>query len=469
MSDPTRVKEVFFSALDLDTDELDEWLPVVCGGDAELEAEVRSLLEHHQTRSLLLSSTPPSGPTPSHPTTVPTERYRRLDELGAGGFGRVVRCFDRKLRRTVAAKEARPGKRELADHLLHEARLLAYLDHPGVVPVFDVDAGEGMAYTMKVLAGESLEDRLCDLEDQGLRMPISEAVRIVARVSETMANAHAKGVMHLDLKPANVMLEAYGRVSVIDWGISRFFDVRDYQQHLEAGGEPTAGVVANDGPSAGTPAYMPAEQFGMGTAPLGPRADVYSVGTMLFEMLSGQLPFARAPHVAALALQKANNPAPDPAPLRPGIPQRLGLLCQRMMAPTPDGRPGSFDEVLDALSSLGEFGAALEVMELADGELLFREGDEGETAYQIVAGALEVSIERDGASTVLATRQAGDLIGELALLSKRPRTATVRAVGPTRVRPLDWPGLEAELEKVDPLVGRLLRALSDKLVEATGA
>ncbi|MCP4807656.1 MAG: protein kinase, partial [Proteobacteria bacterium] len=445
----------------------DGFLAEACDDDDELEAEIRSLLDHHTARSLVL--TDPTADVPrAEPRLeeLPDERYRVLDLLGEGGFGEVVRCFDTRLRRTVAAKQTRAGRASMADLLLHEARLLAYLDHPGVVPVYDVHPGQDAAYTMKVLDGDTLKRRLDGHRARRDLPTVPEAIRIVSRIAETMANAHAKGVMHLDLKPSNVMLQPYGQVSVIDWGIARFFEPSLYDAWLGEADEPPAQLPENTHGGAGTPGYMPPEQFAESDTPLGPPADVYAVGTMLFELLTGRRPFYESPNLAVLLTRKAREDPPLVSLRRPDVPERLEDICRRMLARDPAERPASFEVVLDELAALNDFSRAGATVRLVDGQVLFHVGEPGGVAFHILQGAVSVRVEREGREVQVATRHAGDIIGELSVLSETPRTATVVAVGPTLVRALDWEALEAEIEKVHPMIGRLLRTLSDKLVEA---
>lgn len=458
-----QVRALFFEAVDRP----EEAAALLDAADPAVAAEVRSLLGHHDDAPLVASQSLDLDAATARLETVPElqgSRYRALSRLGRGGFGDVVRVFDRRLRRVVASKQARPELEEL-DHLLtEEARLLAYLDHPGVVPVYDVQPGTG--YTMKVLTGGSLKERLATLRAEGAKMPVGEAVRILSRVAETLANAHSKGVLHLDVKPANVMLEPFGHVGLIDWGIARFFDHERYAAFLRDAGEAVDEPAADD-VVAGTPVYMPPEQFVPDRAALTPAADVYAAGCLLFEALSGERPFPSGTDPTVLLVRKGSEDPRDVRELRPDVPARLADLCTRMRARRPEHRPQGFDEVLAELASLADVGGGAPSQVLEAGETLFSEGDAGGVAYWIEAGALEVVVWRNGQHEPIAVRRAGETIGELSVLSKTPRSATVVASERTVVRALDWAGLEAELGKVNPMIGRLLRSLSDRLVEAT--
>lgn len=470
--DRQRVREIFFEAMERPPDERPAYVDEACGDSDDLRSEVASLLAHHDDTPLLeepevepFAALPTllSGPPSARFGKQDAPRYRTLGELGAGGFGEVVRRFDRSLRRVVACKSPHHGETACVAALLSEARLLAYLDHPGVVQVYDLREDEtGVSYTMELLEGESLSQRLGGLGSATRQMPISEALRITSRVCETVANAHDKGVLHLDIKPANVMLQPYGQVSLIDWGMARFYDPEPYRSHLARSGETCAHALEGGGLSGGTPGYMPPEQFDP-SASLGPAADIYAIGTLLFELLSGRRPFEEHERGPGLRAEKLRG-APSVRDARSEVSERLAGVCARMLAPSPDDRPATLDEVLDDLAALTDIGGGTQLVRLAPGEQLFEQGAASTTAYLIVAGELEIVVDYQ----VVAKRRAGDVVGELAMLSRGPRSATVRAGSTTTVvRAIDWAALEDELSKVDPLVGHLLRNLSDKLVETT--
>ncbi len=150
--------------------------------------------------------------------------------------------------------------------------------------------------------------------------------------------------------------------------------------------------------------------------------------------------------------------------LRPELPEALLTLCERMLAVSSEDRPRDFEAVGAVLAALSDVGSGGALVTLAPDELLFEQGEVGDRAYQIVEGQLEVLVREQR----VAVRGPGDIVGELALISHRPRTATLRALEPVVLRAVDWAAVEAELAKVDPMVGRLLRSVSAKLVEESG-
>jgi hypothetical protein len=462
--DSQRIREIFIEVLQVPRNEQGAVLDELCGTDESLRTEVESLLDHHDDAPLVEPGDGLQGIfEPAKTARSTASRYRELGEIGAGGFGVVVQRFDRSLRRVVASKSPMVSGEAHDSALLREARLLAYLDHPGVVQVFDLSEGESeVSYTMELLEGTCLTQQLADLRNANRLMPVSEALRIVSRVSETVANAHAKGLLHLDIKPSNVMLQSFGHVSLLDWGMARFFDLNPYQEYLRRAGEIENADVHSGEVVGGTPAYMPPEQFDP-KFELSPTADIYALGTLLFELLTGVTPFEVCDDDWEALRSKKMLGAPGVRERRPELSERLAAVCAAMLAPSPQDRPASVSAILEDLAALSDVGSGTELLPLASGEVLFEQGADGTTAYQVLSGELEILVDGE----TIAKRKAGDIIGELAMLSRAKRSATVRASSPTTVRAIDWATVEDELSKVDPLIGRLLRKLSDKLIETT--
>ena len=164
-------------------------------------------------------------------------RYRFLSTLGEGNFGTVHRCFDTYLNRVTARKALLDISKAKSDHLhalIREARLISYLEHPGVISIYDGLLGEDglFCYTMKQIEGDSLEDRLESYESQERRFPLARCVNIFRKICETLAYVHDKGVIHLDLKPQNIMLGTYGEVLVVDWGTAQLHEATKYHEYL---------------------------------------------------------------------------------------------------------------------------------------------------------------------------------------------------------------------------------------------
>jgi hypothetical protein len=199
------------------------------------------------------------------------QRYEIREDIGRGGMGVVFRAVDRELEREVAVKVLHTGRPGLAERLRQEARILGRLEHPGIVPIHDIgtlDDGR-LFYVMKLVRGERL-DRYAA---RGLAL--TERLRIVDRLCDAVAFAHAHGVIHRDLKPENVMIGAFGEVLVLDWGVAK---VREQMLPLDAGRP--LGIGTQHGTVLGTPGYMAPEQAA-GVGHVDERADVYAIGRIL--------------------------------------------------------------------------------------------------------------------------------------------------------------------------------------------
>lgn len=228
-------------------------------------------------------------------------RYQLVDKLGQGGMGGVYRVEDTALERRVALKVigVADSGGDLAARLLREARVIAQLEHPGIVPVHDVGTlPDGRVfYTMKLVQGSRLDEHVARLGS------IADRLRVFEKICEAVSFAHAQGVLHRDLKPQNIMVGPFGEVLVMDWGLSKVI-AESQEVRLGAGGTLADGGTGH-GAVLGTPGYMAPEQFRGEN--LDQRADVYSLGAIL-EFLATGVHASRA--VSAIAVKAM---AEDPA------------------------------------------------------------------------------------------------------------------------------------------------------------
>ncbi|MCO5169822.1 MAG: protein kinase [Planctomycetes bacterium] len=244
-------------------------------------------------------------------------------------MGVVHRALDERTGRVVALKLMLDAGPDEAARLAREVGALASLDHPGIVAVRDVGrAGERAYLAMELVEGTSLAQRL-----RAGPLPVAEAVDVVGQVAAALAHAHGRGVLHRDVKPANVLLDRAGRARLADFGLAR----RAGDARLTATGE-----------LLGTPAYMAPEQANADRARVGPWSDVWALGAVLHEALTGRAPFGGATALATLAAVLEAAPAPVSA-LRPGVPPDLEALCLRCLDKDPARRPAAA-EVAQALS-----------------------------------------------------------------------------------------------------------------------
>jgi dienelactone hydrolase len=261
---------------------------------------------------------------------------RRL--VGRGGFAEVWSAFDRALQRMVAVKVLHPGlavSSPVLERFEREARAVAQLRHPGIIPIYAVGRREGLAYfVMPLVAGESLRARL---SREGAP-PTEEALRILREAAAALAVAHRAGIVHRDVKPENLMLEGTeARVLVVDFGIAK-----------SAPGTGTA--LTSAGVVVGTPSYMSPEQAAA-SGEVDARSDVYALGVVAYELLSGAHPFAdRTTPQALLAAHIAETPAPL-GTRRSDLPPSLTALVDRCLAKEPARRPPDAGELLALLEA----------------------------------------------------------------------------------------------------------------------
>jgi serine/threonine-protein kinase len=269
-------------------------------------------------------------------------RYKIHDVLGAGGMGVVFRADDVSLGRAVAIKvlpaDLSTDKKVVA-RFRREAKTAAGLDHPGIIPVLAVESDDGLHYfVMKYVAGRTLEELL----REGKRLPIPFATQVLREAAAALAHAHRNGVVHRDVKPANIMLEDGDRVILTDFGISKV---------THASSEATTAARLTDlGMVVGTPHYMAPEQA-VGQ-PVDGRTDQYSLAVVGFEMLAGHVPFDDlTPH--AIIQRHINSAPPDLASLRRDAPTHVVATVSRALLKAPSNRFATMDEFGAALAGSG--------------------------------------------------------------------------------------------------------------------
>jgi tRNA A-37 threonylcarbamoyl transferase component Bud32 len=257
-------------------------------------------------------------------------RYEIIEEIGRGAMGVVFKGRDRRLSRIVALKRLPDSLRNYpraVQLFLREAQATARLNHRNIVTVYDADQEDGAFFiTMELLEGQPLHERVRELT----RLPVEEVVDIGLQVSEGLDYAHGQGVIHRDIKTANLFLTRDGVAKITDFGLAKMLEeVRRAETRI-----------------GGTPFYMAPEQVAGGE--VDPRADLYSLGATLFEMVTGRVPFADGD----VTYHHRHTPPPDPRDLQPDVPDALAELILQMLAKSPDERPPSAHAVHVRLEAL---------------------------------------------------------------------------------------------------------------------
>ncbi len=279
--------------------------------------------------------TPSASALASGPAVVRVPGFEILGELGRGGMGVVYKARQLGLNRLVALKMILSGDFAEESELVRfrlEAEAVARLHHPGIVQVYAIDEVDGKPYfCLEFVGGGSLQKKLA-----GNPQPPGEAAELVEKLARAMAYAHEHHIIHRDLKPANVLLTEAGEPKVADFGLAKKLDDQD--------GRTQSGSIL------GTPSYMAPEQAG-GSKNVGPAADVYSLGVILYEMLTGRPPFKGATVLDTLELVRSQEALP-PSRLQPKLPRDLETICLKCLH---KDAPRRYTTAADLADDLGRY------------------------------------------------------------------------------------------------------------------
>jgi tetratricopeptide (TPR) repeat protein len=368
-----RIKAIFLAALETPIDQRPAYLERTCGSDPEVRRRVEALLRAHEGTDQLLdhpawrpvaegdrqATLPMAGPGAADSQPERAGRVHLLGEIARGGMGVVLRGHDPEMGRDLAVKVLLPahrGNSNLQRRFVSEARLAGQLQHPGIVPVHDVgQLSDGRPFfTMKLIQGRTLADLLAQRPEPGHDLP--RFLRYFEAVCQAVGYAHARGVIHRDLKPLNVMVGAFGEVQVMDWGLAK---------RLEDGTEenpeqppplpasltstPIPAALTLPGAIVGTPGYLAPEQAR--GEPGDQRSDVFGLGAILCEILTAAPPFHSAGVLGLLEQTRAAdlNDAADRLDRCGADPELVGLANDCLVA-KPLGRPANGSAVAARLA-----------------------------------------------------------------------------------------------------------------------
>ena len=342
----SRIEELYHAALELPPEQRAAFLSDTSGGDSELRREVESLLAEHHSKDSVFDQPAlaemSAGDKPASPTAALLGAgavlgpYRITGLLGAGGMGQVYRADDSRLHRAVAIKVLFPGQD--VRRFEREARAVAALSHPNVVPIFDVGHDGGFDYLVEELVdGEPLRELL-----RRGPLGIARFRHLAGQIAEGLAAAHHAGIVHRDLKPGNIMVSREGCARILDFGLAT--------SH-RAGSEDATISLSHPGAVAGTAAYMSPEQV-QGSR-VDARSDIFSYGAVLYEMIAGRRAFARDTITATLAAVLEDDPPPV-GEVVAGVPRELARIIHRCLRKDPSRRFQVIDDVRIAIEDLQE-------------------------------------------------------------------------------------------------------------------
>lgn len=408
----------------------------------------------------------------------------RLDrsggEIGRGGMASVELAIDRTLGRRVALKLLLADCQRVpiaVRSFLREAQITGQLDHPNIVPVHElaVDLDGRLFFTMKLVEGHTLFDLLTELrakqdrlDPRGLKISTTlehgdllRMIDVFLKVLDAVTFAHSRGVVHCDIKPANVMVGDHGQVHLMDWGIAKLLpgregDPRCARVHASLRVGEASRVVM------GTPAYMSPEQANGERDQIDQRTDVFALGAMLFEILTGHPPYQGLDADEELAQARACA-----ALLLPhlAITRDLRRIVSVAMDPDPGKRYPTVEALHADLLGFMRGGDNFLRQRFAKGDYLMREGELGDAAYILVFGRCEVCKQIKGKRESLRMLGPGDVLGETAILASTPRTASVVALTDVVAVVVTADALEREVDAMKPWMGSFIRALAQRFTD----
>jgi tRNA A-37 threonylcarbamoyl transferase component Bud32 len=413
--------------------------------DRRISLDVTIARGSDSERTLVHEGGPRSGDALASAIVELHTTVEATDVVAEGGMAVVYRAVDHQLQRQLAIKALKRDASEIVRAgFEREARLMACLDHPGIVPVHGMSppGHSSHLFTMKLVEGHTIAEII-----EAGRPPRGRALavmlRSVLRMCETLAYAHDRGVIHRDLKPENVMLGRYGECYIMDWGVAL---------ELHANEQQSDEVI-------GTPAFMAPEQARGAIADIDQRTDVFGLGAILYFILTGTPPHRGGTLTEVLDSAREGR-THDLLSSDLPIPARLSDIVSKALAPEREHRFATVMQMHEAIEQFLFTGEWFTRRRIAAGELIVREGERGDRAYIVESGECEVF--RAGVDGERAIRRIGpgEVIGELALFTAGPRTASIRALTGMTLLEVTLEALEQELPQ-----GSWTRQIIDSLAQ----
>jgi serine/threonine-protein kinase len=397
------------------------------------------------------------------------DRHTRIASLGTGGMGEVHLVSDRALQRRAVMKrlhERHADDPRTVRMFVREAQITGQLEHPNIVPVHDlgIDEDATVYFTMKLVEGRTLEQIVRELPPHPLEHTmLIQLLEIVTKTCDALAFAHSRGIIHCDVKPGNVMVGDYGEVYLMDWGLARRASgergdfLREDDESIE------------DPVLIGTASFMAPEQALGKNEALDERTDVFAVGAMIYYLLCRRPPYREDDYWSTIAsAQRAAFPPLEIAAYG-STPRTLLAIVTRAMAENPGDRFPSIAALKAEIMRFVRGGDFFPQATFAPGTVIVREGESGDAAYILKSGRCQVTKTIGHEETVLREMGPGDVFGEMAILARSPRTATVTAITQTTVHVVTADALDREVDAMKPWMGSFVRTLAERFREREAA
>ncbi|MCP4403010.1 MAG: cyclic nucleotide-binding domain-containing protein [bacterium] len=409
------------------------------------------------------------------------EKYSVTDLISQGGIGTVFKVqeqdlIDRALAMKVLSPDRKYQLKSIAS-LVKEAKITGFLEHPNIIPLheFGLLRETGFFFTMKLVHGETLGDILT-----GLKRRKSEYLKtyhsyvllnIFRKVCDAVSYAHSMGVLHLDIKPHNIIVGQYGEVFLTDWGAARVIGNPDGEEDpvkqrfwKEMTSTHEESFQQKDGIQ-GTVPFMSPEQAKGELYLLDERSDIFLLGATLYTMFALSFPYVGKSTLEVLQkAQRRKLTPPDKRNPIKQIPEEISRVIMKAMEARQDERYGSVAELAEEIDRLlaGKW-VPYVTRQFKSGDKILQQGEAGNEAYLVLNGSVLVTRKMSDMNVVLGTYQAGEIIGEMSLLSKEPRSATIHALDKTTVAVLTKQMFSEHLKKLPPYIEKTLSTLTDRL------
>jgi eukaryotic-like serine/threonine-protein kinase len=403
-----------------------------------------------------------------------SDRFSDQQEIGRGGSSVVLRAFDGNMQRDVAIKILAPEFSDgiaAVERFAEEARIAGQLEHPNILPVYEFgrDRRGRRFLCMRLVEGKTLEDALKQAGDQRFASSrLAEFLEMFVKVCDAVSFAHSRGVIHRDLKPTNIMISDFGQVYVLDWGIARLLPHDADRGPSVLSRPPDAERADLDAPGAlvGTACYMAPEQIHGEHDALDERTDVFALGATLYQILTGEPPLTQE-IVRAIWMRAEAAPIAAPELLAPAgrVPADLSRIVLRATAYDPKDRYPTVADLKREIEAFQRGTWDLPRTKVSAGSVVVLEGEPGRAAYVILEGRCVAYRLEDDTEIELRVMGVGDVFGETAVFSDKPRTASVKAVTDVVLLVVTSEVLSSAVG-LNSWMGAFIKALADRFREA---
>jgi CRP-like cAMP-binding protein/thiamine kinase-like enzyme len=409
------------------------------------------------------------------------DKYKFCEKLFSGGMGAIFKVLERDLQRISAMKVLLPGLKEHPDTLnnfISEAKITGFLEHPNIVPVHELGLlpQVGIFFTMKLAKGETLNAILAELKEGNPeyieKYNTYHLLNIFRKVCDAVSYAHSINIVHQDIKPHNIMVGKYGEVFLMDWGIAKY--VGNVEQEPDSVAKEFLKDILSFSKEKksfhikGSPAYMSPEQVSGDPQQIDKASDIFLLGATLYHIFTLEPPY-QGDDIHEILLKAKNAELIPPETRNPAaqVPSEMSGIIMKAMALYKHDR---YSTVEDMVKDIDDFIAGKwspqEKKFFAAGETIMKEGEIGEEAYVILKGSVVIYRESGGHRVILNTAKEGDIIGEIALIIKAPRSASVEAAEDTEVAVFTARLISYNIRRLPPYMEKIVSAMTERLLAA---